>query len=290
MDRVDERPAWTRLRPILAAAAAGAVVVSAIWAWTWQVRERRDEADYSLLSSQVESLNARLQQHSASLRELLDEYRRSQDVRVNLESQLALTEAQLKRARDELQSIADGNWEGRLQDERRRGEILDAQVVDLQQHLDDASRANAELLGQIEASSDIVRKLKTQVDNSAVEIDKLKRQLAFFTSQRPAPAAAGETGYRASRLESLNSLMGGRSSRDRRGILASVIPTIPQGLSASEFTALVAGMDSVDVLELLKSSRQHLRRPMEDQERLDLLGLLSDADASVAAELLSGDD
>lgn len=274
------------MRPVILAAAGAAVFVSALWTWLWLERDRQHEADERLLSGRMANLNAQLDQQSTSMRDLLGEYGRAQDTRVNLETQLALARAELSHARNELETFAGGNWENRLHDEQRRGEVLDAQVGSLEQRLEESFRTNTELRGQIEASADLVRKLQSQVDNSTGEIDKLKRQLMYFTNQRQAPAESGNEGYRLARLESLQSTMSRRSSADRREILLSVIPTVPEGITASEFAALARGMDSADILALIQTMHGHLRKPLEATDTETVLGLLTAADAAAASKLL----
>lgn len=102
----------------------------------------------------------------------------------------------------------------------------------------------------------------------------------------PVAAAGASSGYRLVRLQSLANAMHGQSSSDRRSILTSVIPTIPDGIDGNELDELVSGMDSADILQVIQATRRHIHTPLDNTSLDRLLPKLNETDAQVALELL----
>lgn len=135
--------------------------------------------------------------------------------------------------------------------------------------------------------------IEQSLAESRLELQQLQRA-AEQTVVTAAPAAAAPavtgggtaTSYRLVRLQSLANAMQGQSSGDRRSILTSVIPTIPEGIDGNELGELVSGMDSADILQVIQTTRQHINTPLDNSSLDRLLPKLNATDAQVALELL----
>ncbi len=95
--------------------------------------------------------------------------------------------------------------------------------------------------------------------------------------------------FRTARIRSLSSAMLNRNSIERKNILVSVIPNIPNGVSGNELSSLVQGMESADILSVIQSTTPHINRPLAN-EAFDLLTKnMNKQEAALASNLLGGD-
>jgi hypothetical protein len=272
------------IRLLLAIAIATAIVVSLGWAVAWRDLNRLRRADYEDFERRIARLDSQLEDQLGTMRELLQEYAGSQDARIELESRLAAAETALARARADVLSFQGDDWEARFRGEQQRADELGATVAELEGKLALQEEAGAKLAAEARAAG----KRQAELAAAQDEIDKLKRQLAHFTSQRQSPGAGDGDSYRRSRLQSLRAAMQGRSSGARIPILESVVPTIPGGVSAAELAELMAGMDSPDVRAAVVSLRPHLKAADADGQAA-LLELMQPEDAAAVADLLAGE-
>lgn len=284
MDEQPAAPSSSYLRIILGTALATALVVSLGWAVAWRDLNRLHRADFEQFERRVSQLDSQLDGQLQTMRELLGEYAGSQDERIALESRLAAAETELERARADVQSFESGDWESRFRAEQQRADESGRAIAELERKLAEQARAGEQAAAEARAG----KQQKSDLAAAREEIDKLKRQLAHFTSQRQAPAAADGDSYRRSRMQSLQTALSGRASGERVPILKSVVPTIPGGVSGTELAELMAGMDSGDVRAAIAALQPQLK-PLDDAGTTALLGLMAKDDAAAVAALLGGE-
>lgn len=104
---------------------------------------------------------------------------------------------------------------------------------------------------------------------------------------------SGKTGtdnnFRSARLKSLSNAMLNRNSNDRKNILVSVIPNIPDGVTGNELTSLVEGMESADILSVIQSTTTHINKPLSSEVFSRLTRNMNNQEAALATNLLSGE-
>jgi hypothetical protein len=88
--------------------------------------------------------------------------------------------------------------------------------------------------------------------------------------------------YRHVRIQSLINAMQNHDSVARKNILVSVIPTIPNGVSISEFLSLISGMESEDILAAIRLTNKNIARPLDSQTISTLIGKMNAQDAEAA--------
>ena len=98
-----------------------------------------------------------------------------------------------------------------------------------------------------------------------------------------------EDNFRSARLESLGNAMQNRNSNERKNILVSVIPNIPDGITGNELTSLVEGMESADILSVIRSTTTHINKPLSNEVFSRLTRNMNNQDAALATNLLSGE-
>jgi hypothetical protein len=76
--------------------------------------------------------------------------------------------------------------------------------------------------------------------------------------------------------------MRNQDSVARKNILVSVVPTIPNGISDSEFLSLVSGMESKDLLEAIRLTNKYINRPLDGQTISALIETMDVQDAEAA--------
>jgi hypothetical protein len=282
---MDEQPATPfspQIKLLAGTAFASALVVSLGWAVAWRDLNRLHRADFEQFERRINQLDSQLDDQLETMRELLKEYAGSQDARIALESRLAAAETELERARADVESYENDDWESRFRNEQQRADDLSRAAADLEQRLSEQKQA-AESLAE---DARTVKKQKSDLAAARSEIDKLKRQLAHFTAQRQPPADGDGDSYRHARMQSLSAALEGRASGERVAILKNVVPSIPGGVGGGELAALMAGMDSADVRAAITALRAHLRSSDGDGTTA-LLALMQPEDAAAVAGLLA---
>ena len=78
----------------------------------------------------------------------------------------------------------------------------------------------------------------------------------------------------------------GQSSQNKLDILVKVIPTVPEGISTHELTALTSNMTSGDILSLIQSAVQSIHKTNDKKSIRTLLSKMNKADADTASKLL----
>jgi hypothetical protein len=129
--------------------------------------------------------------------------------------------------------------------------------------------------------------LKSSLDKSNKTSAQLKHKQASTPVKSPAEKKKPDNTYRAARLESLGNAMKDRDSKNRKKILISVIPTIPEGISGNELAMLLPGMNNDDIISVIQSTKNHIKQPL-DRKILNRITKTMDANtADVAVEILS---
>ncbi len=136
-----------------------------------------------------------------------------------------------------------------------------------------------------------------QSDNNAYKdmLAKLENKEALESEEKiSASSVTQKTGgnlttgdYRSVRLKSLGNAMTNRNSSDRKKILISVIPTIPNGISGNELALLIPGMKSEDILSVIQSANNYITRPLDDNTLSALSKNMNEKDVDEATKLLT---
>ena len=170
------------------------------------------------------------------------------------------------------------------------------------QEMTDESEALKEIIGknkdQLTSQEKIIAGLKKEnleyknvLDQKKGETVADRKDVKVITPETI--KKSGKTGtddnFRSARLKSLNNAMLNRNSNDRKNILVSVIPNIPDGITGHELTSLVEGMDSADILSVIQSTTTHINKPLSSEVFSRLTRNMSNQDAALATSLLSGE-
>lgn len=163
----------------------------------------------------------------------------------------------------------------------------------------DLNQAYHQLQLDHQAAQDELRALEQSLADSTQQLEQARlatgsaANIATPDANIAAPAITATTsgsgttpGYRLVRLQSLGNAMHGRSSDERRSILTSVIPTIPNGVDGSELVELVAGMDSSHILQVIEATRQNINTPLDRVSLDTITAQLDESDARGAMDML----
>lgn len=93
--------------------------------------------------------------------------------------------------------------------------------------------------------------------------------------------------YRKNRITSLSSALANRSSNERKQILISVIPTIPDGIYAEELLAMTDNMESSDTFQVVTTVEKYIVRPVDNKIIDALTTKLEEADAELITKILT---
>ena len=177
--------------------------------------------------------------------------------------------ARMKRGLD-FQSNQNNKLRGGLTDKDQKLDELAKEITQHESSINDLTRTISGLENKLQKQGKIIT-----------------QQAANITSGQDKLLAQNAPSYRQVRLESLKTALTGQDSETRRIILTDVIPTIPDGVKSDEFIALVAGMDSQDILNTIRKTGKYISRPLDN----NILGLLTDMmdknDANEAVLILS---
>jgi len=116
-------------------------------------------------------------------------------------------------------------------------------------------------------------------------VESKKQPVVISETSATQTTADGEDkagNYRHVRLQSLINAMRNQDSVARKNILVSVVPTIPNGISDSEFLSLVSGMESKDLLEAIRLTNKYINRPLDGQTISALIETMDVQDAEAA--------
>lgn len=272
-------PGRTRPGPLVATALVTVLAVSAAFGWAWHRQEEAHEERYRALAARMQAATEEMDNQSASMRELLAEYAALQEQHAETGTNLAAALAKVEELKARLDAIESADWEGRYNEEAELRSRLEARAAELEQELADAGAVRTQLSDAVA----LARKREKQLAAAGEEIKKLKRQLATITSGRVRAPDSG-SGYRESRISSLRAAIAGRPSAERRSILETVIPSIPDGIATSELLGMIEGMDSTDVRALLEAVHAHVSMG-DGNDRASLLSAMAPDDAAAVAPL-----
>lgn len=286
-----------------------ALVLSAIWHYLEYEQRNRLEQALAERGIVTQSLQKQLSQQKDSYRQLNENFGRVQEERLLTEARLREFEARLREltgmewdtkyeaARLENETLRQEYAEAKRQHEIETGRLeraqnfLIAENNNLKSITVKRAESNEDLMeniSQLETENKQFKKTITRLESIPEKLPETKPE-----SVEPAPAVAARTGpnkgsdvYRHVRLQSLSSALLNRDSTDRMKILVSVIPTIPNGVSGSEFLSLVSGMQSEDILAAIRMTHQHIIRPLDSEVIGELVANMSEKDAESAGVIL----
>jgi len=189
----------------------------------------------------------------------------------NMKHQYEIDLARMKRGLD-FQSNQNNKFRGGLLEKDRKLDELTEEITKHESRASDLTRTIAGLERKLQKQVEFINQHQHAV-NITKEPDKSRTQNVHS--------------YRQVRLQSLKIAMTGQDSKTRSIILADVIPTIPDGIKSDEFISLIAGMDSQDILNIIRKTGKYISRPF-DNKILELLPDMMDKnDANEAVSILS---
>lgn len=275
----------------------------------WPARYAALEKENYNLSERIEEIelrsNMERDKYIAEYEQLQERYNDLQHEFLDLEREHASLEQQYRHERDSAdgelaelrRELDDSEQQARLQHALERDLIdreigdsrLENRVVELERERQALQTAVAESEKRIQALNDRSQELsaKLQAASESEQVTPPVQELASQAPPRAVPAAAGgqesdpeaDTGFRQARIQSLQAAMQNASSADRKAILLTVLPTIPDGVDGTELAELVAGMDSRHIIEILEDGRPHIQRPVDNDSYKRIMRHLEDGDS-----------
>lgn len=226
------------------------------------------ETRYMRAHAHNESLIQRIQQlekiHQENINSLYEENRQLADLNDSLTYDLLLLEFELDNLNADI-----GN--GQLENNKLLDEIQNYQIK-LKKQQDEINR----LSNENEKLDDLINKI-------AINANRGKAPVKATRVPQNLPE---QSDYRNNRIISLIGAMEGRSSSEKKEILISVIPTIPEGIHAEELLVMLDGMNNPDTVDVIQSSNDYINRPVNEQTVRSLVSNLDDTSAELISNLL----
>lgn len=244
----------------------------------WERKYKFALLDNEIMVGQIAELEFKQEQQNDQLQEsynLLDEtkkYIEEDFIRLEFDyDELLEEDAKLKN-----QYLAD------IQEITNESEALKAALNENKNKLKKQEKVIAGLQKENQDYKNILQQKKNEIaaDNSDAKI------ITPETIKKSDNAGTGDN-FRSARLKSLSDAMFNRNSNDRKNILVSVIPNIPDGISGNELTSLVEGMESADILTVIQSTTTYINKPLSSEVSSRLTRNMNSQDAALATNLLS---
>ncbi len=268
-----------------------AFTISAIWVWVWNDARQQDHLTSRSYLDRIEALEQQLHQRSLHEQDLLDRYSKASDLRISLENDLTATTTKLEYLQENLDDYQLGDWERKYLAEKSSNDQIFTTMALLEEEIELLKEMQEVLILDHQETLEAERNeyvehiatLKTELATFAKKNKKLKKQPAPVVKQIK---SAAPTDYRSARLISLMSNIKGQSSQNKLNILVKVIPTVPEGITTHELTALTSNMTGGDILSLIQSTVQSIHKTNDKKSIRLLLSKMNKADADTASKLL----
>lgn len=268
-----------------------AFTISAIWAWIWNDTKQQNHLTFRSYLDRIEALERQLHQRSLHEQDLLDRYSKASDLRTSLENNLTAITTKLEYLQEDLNDYQLGDWERKYLAEKSSNDQIFTTMAQLEEKIELLTEMQEVLILDHQETLEAERNkyvehiatLKTELATSTKENRKLKKQPAPVVKQAK---SAAPTDYRSARLISLMNNINGQSSQNKLDILVKVIPTVPEGISTHELTALTSNMTGGDILSLIQSTVQSIHKTNDNKSIRPLLSKMNKADADTASKLL----
>jgi len=268
-----------------------AFTISAIWAWIWNDTKQQNHLTFRSYLDRIEALERQLHQRSLHEQDLLDRYSKASDLRTSLENNLTAITTKMEYLQEDLNDYQLGDWERKYLAEKSSNDQIFTTMAQLEEEIGLLTEMQEVLILDHQETLEAERNkyvehiatLKTELATSAKENRKLKKQPASIVKQTK---SAAPTDYRSARLISLMNNINGQSSQNKLDILVKVIPTVPEGISTHELTALTSNMTGGDILSLIQSTVQSIHKTNDKKSIRPLLSKMNKADADTASKLL----
>lgn len=184
--------------------------------------------------------------------------------------------ARLERARNFLTKEFDSLNEYRKQVTGLHQE-LEQNIAGLTKEIDQYKKTIADLESENKQHKKLIASLKKPAET------KPEPDTTRSVTTRPTDSEDDKSdNYRHIRIQSLINAMKNQDSVARKNILVSVVPAIPDGVSAGEFLSLVSGMESEDILAAIQLTSKYITRPLDSQIISALTGKMNAKDAEAA--------
>ena len=268
-----------------------AFIISAIWAWIWNDTKQQNHLTSRSYLDRIEALEQQLQQRGQHEQDLLDRYSDVSDLRTSLENNLTAATIKMEYMQENLNDYQLGDWERKYLVEKNSNDQIFTTMARLEEEIELLKEMQEVLILDHQETLEAERNkyvehittLKAELVTSTKENKKLKKQSTPVVKHEK---SAVPTDYRSARLISLMSNIKGKSSQNKLNILVKVIPTVSEGITTNELTALTANMSSGDILFLIKSSIQSIHKTKDEESIRLLLNKMTKADADAASKLL----
>lgn len=299
---------------LLVLIAALAVISILSGGWIYLQLKQQHQLDRNSLAKQTATIQS-LQTQVESLN----------DVNAQLAKNYEQSENDKKNTIDKLHDLMAMDWENKYEAMKNENNILseenaaskyqyDIEIARLNRaqkflsaEIDSLKKSANENIETNDKNLQIIAGLRAEVAKNKKTITKLEKAAekspekiqpditATVTKQEPVKAQADSkivindkkmNAYRLVRIQSLNNAMLNQDSGTRRMILMNVIPTIPEGISDIELLSLIDGMQSEDILAVIKNTNQYVNRPLDNQTINSLVAHLNENDAQIAESIL----
>lgn len=261
----------------------------------WESRYREAERENESL---MEKLAAMELQRSLA-KEETEELQRANDLLAGenktLSEEFTLLELErgdLSRSYDQLREkfIAESERREKLvEDIALEEKLSNERVSQLEKAIGEKERIIAKLRSDIETYESMIAGLQQEFATPSSEQPANNKPVEIIVGKSAERKQEPDSEYRLTRLQSLNQAMNGRGSTERKQILISVIPTIPNGISGEELAGLITGMNSADILSVIRSTKQHISRPLDNDSLSILFSSMTREDADSASVILASD-
>jgi len=271
-----------------------AILISALWAWFWTHNKQLTDQNALSYIDRVEALEQQLQQRNSHEQDLLNQYNEVLKVNVSLEKALATSTTKLEYLEENLSTHQMGDWENKyLQEKAGNDQIFESMVrqeeeVERLKEIQEALHWDYQRTLESERSNYLeqIGALKLKLATSTKANKKLKKQTSPIIKEVQTTTTENQSNYRAARMLSLINNTHGLSSQKKLDILLKVIPTVPEGITTNELTKLISGMNSEDILSLIKNSERHIQKTKNKKSITLLLSKMNTPDADVASKIL----
>jgi len=264
----------------------------------WESRYREAERENESLTEKLAGME--LQQSLA--REETEELQRANDLLAGKNKTLTEEFTLLELERGDLARSYDQLRNKYLAETARREKLVE-DISREEKFWNERAERISQLENTIGKKERIIARLRSDIESYESMIAGLQQEFATpvpdqSANNKPVEIIVGKSAerkpepdseYRLTRLQSLNQAMNGRGSTERKQILISVIPTVPNGISGEELAGLITGMNSADILAVIRSTKQHISRPLDDDSLSILFSSMTREDADSASVILASD-
>ncbi len=250
-----------------------------------EVRNSITRDNYTAEHEQLQAAHKQLQQDFSQLD---DEHtalkQRLSQSRAAADEEITALQARLAEVTDKRQSLSQ--WRRALERDLINRDIeAGQQAARLETLATQRQQLQAQLAASEQRHTQLSAELQTARESTA-ESQPPVEQRQTSAQPRPVPATQGDenqeeedAGFRQARVASLKNAVRDSDSRDRKSIILTVLPTIPEGVQGTELADLVDGMDNQDIIAIIREGRPHISRPVDNDSYERIMRQLENEDS-----------